>query len=128
MSDETVIRGEIGQFILTHISSIADIEALLLLRETPAQRWHPMTVASRIYVSEAQACAVLRRLSEGGLVRSADGGNTFWFACETSEKQRLVDETALVYRRCLIPVTNLIHSRGSLRRRLTDAFRWRGER
>jgi len=128
MGDETVIRGEIGQFILTHITSIADIEALLLLRDSPAQHWHPISVAGRIYVSEAQARAVLRRLSEGGLVRSADGGNTFLFACDTTEKQRLVDETALVYRRCLIPVTNLIHSRGTLRRRYSDAFRWRGER
>lgn len=127
MSDDTVIRGEIGQFILTHITSIADIEALLLLRESPAQRWHPMTVANRIYVSEAQASAVLRRLNEGGLVSSADNGSTFWFACDTTEKERLVEETAQVYRRCLIPVTNLIHSRGTLRRRFADAFRWRGD-
>jgi hypothetical protein len=49
----------------------------------------------------------------------------YQYQCETPELDRLVERTAEVYARQLIPVTRLIHDHGRRIRRFADAFRLR---
>ena len=45
---------EITAFLLTHIDSIAQLEALLLLRASPRLEWSAETVAKRLYIPPRQ--------------------------------------------------------------------------
>jgi hypothetical protein len=54
MADEP-IPDDLREFILGHIDSIAQLEALLLLRRNPGTTWNASSVAQRLYVSEGEA-------------------------------------------------------------------------
>ena len=66
------IPDELRQFILDKIDSVAQLEALLLLRADPSTDWNAAAVAKRLYVDETEARAVLARsLEEKLLIASA---------------------------------------------------------
>ena len=46
------IPEEIEQFILEKIDSVAEMEALLLLRSNPAILWSRESLAKRLYIAE----------------------------------------------------------------------------
>ncbi|UPJ50471.1 hypothetical protein IVB30_03340 [Bradyrhizobium sp. 200] len=46
------VPGDIRDFILKHIASVAQIEALLLIWSNPEKRWRVSKVAARIYAGE----------------------------------------------------------------------------
>ncbi|AGK56941.1 hypothetical protein HYPDE_26293 [Hyphomicrobium denitrificans 1NES1] len=104
------VSAEVGEFIVTHIDSVIHLEALMLLHDAPSQAWTAATMANRIYVSEATADAVLNRLEERGLIHAQCGG-LYMFGIHDSNLAALIDMLAEAYRRHLVPVTNLIHSR-----------------
>jgi len=57
MADD-VIPDEVKQFILNNIDSIAQLEALLLLRNNAEHDWTVDTVAKRLYISEQETCKI----------------------------------------------------------------------
>ena len=60
----TLIPEDFAQFIIEKIDSVAQLEALLLLRENPQQQWDVAAVAKRLYIDDEQASKVLARLRE----------------------------------------------------------------
>ena len=121
--ERDLIPEDLQRFIAAHIDSIAHIEALLLLRASKSAAWSASTLANRIYVDEATAKEVLRRLQVDGLARLE--GERYCFGCNSSEKEQMVERLAEAYRRFLIPVTNLIHATPRRIRQFADAFRLR---
>ena len=125
MTDD-LISEDVREFILRHIHSIAQLEALLLLRKNAGESWLAETVAQRLYTSEVEASRVLDRLCADRLLSCKDG--LYRFAGQTAESRQMVDRLMEVYAKNLIPVTNLIHSNPRRLREFSDAFKIRKER
>lgn len=114
---------DVRRFVLDHVDSIAEMEALVMLVREPARTWPIDQVVARLYISPDDAEATLERLRAAGLAeRAADG----WRAAVVAEPRAgtLVRLVAL-YATHLIPITNLIHAKGSRIRRFADAFQLR---
>jgi hypothetical protein len=119
MSDP--LPADLREFLARHIDSIAQLEALLLLRAAPDEVWDAPRTARRLYVGEQEATETLAYLAAHGLLAHEPGGYRF---CPLT--QELVDMASLLeehYRRHLIPVTNLIHAKPGRIRQFADAFK-----
>jgi hypothetical protein len=122
-----MIPDEIAQFITNHIDSIAQLEALLLLRREPCSKWSASSLSKRLYISERETVDALERLCAGGLAIAVGSEPTLYRYEPTSQELRdLVDRTADLYSKHLVPITNLIHSKSKTRvQEFADAFRIR---
>ncbi len=119
-----VIPEDVSQFILQHIDSIAQIEGLLLFCADREKLWDAGSIASALFISEAQAAAILTQLTEQGFI--ARTPDSYHYQPKTPELHGMVERTATLYRQCLIPVTNLIHSKPKSRiQQFADAFKLR---
>ena len=121
MSDEPV-PDDVRDLILRHIDSVAQLEALLLLRAHPVDSWTAASTAKRLYAPEGEIVRALARLcADGFLIREQQ---TYRYECSV-EKREKVDRLADAYSRHLIPVTNLIHAKPRNIRQFSDAFKFR---
>jgi len=102
------VPGEVRDFILKHIASVAQIEALLLIWSNPEERWGLPEIAARIYASETETAKALEGLSVDGLVVCTDG--IFRLSAST-ENNDMIRRLQGAYARYLIPVTDIIHGR-----------------
>ncbi|HUN94795.1 MAG TPA: leucine zipper domain-containing protein [Bradyrhizobium sp.] len=121
-----LIPDDVRKFILENIDSVAELEALLLLRRSSDQAWSIENASKRLYVSESTAAHVLNRLSAAGLSTRID--DLYRYQPRTRETGHLVDRLAETYDRYLIPVTNLIHEKPSRIQNFADAFRIRKDK
>ena len=103
---EKYVPDDVREFILRHIASVAQIEALLLIWATPDRRWGLSQVAARIYASETEAASALDGLCAGGLLACRDGSFSLNASPQDIEMIRRLQEA---YARHLIPVTDVIH-------------------
>ena len=125
MSDEQIPE-DIREFISRYIDSVGQLEALLILRLRPEERWDLPTIAKRLYISEGNARELLGPLCEHKLASCSD--DTYWLAELNSEQKAIIDRLADLYARRLIPVTNLIHSKTRRIREFANAFRLRKDK
>lgn len=105
---EQYVPDEVRDFILKHIVSVAQIEALLLIWSRPEERWVLRQIAARIYTSDADAAKALDGLCSHGLLVCKEGRFSLNPSAENIEMIRRLQE---VYARYLIPVTNVIHNK-----------------
>ena len=119
------IPAEVRDFIFRHIDSVAQLEALLLIRSNPHEIWDIPRTAKRLYTTHQEVAEALARLCDDGLLSVAEGR----YRDNASREQRiLVDQLAAVYSRHLIPVTNMIHAKPRRIRQFADAFKFRKDR
>lgn len=118
------IPDDIREFIVRHIHSIAQLEALLLLLDNEGG-FSLAECASRLYISAPDCQAALQPLISAQLIGIKEG--RYIFQPTDENIVRNVKNLAEVYRRQLIPVTNLIHSKQSRIQQFADAFRVRNE-
>jgi hypothetical protein len=122
------IPDEVRRFVLANLVSVPQLEALLLLRSTPGERWTAERAAARLYVPAGELEALLAQLAETGVVAGDDeGGERGWrYAPRTPELDTLCARIEDVYARQLVQVSRLIHSKGDrAAQRFADAFKWR---
>jgi hypothetical protein len=118
------ISDAVRQFIVGHVDSVPELEAILLLREHRERAWTAQDASVRLYVSVTVAAHILGALAARGIL--AEGNLQFRYAPATPALDALVAELATTYTRNLIPVTQLIHSKpGPSVLRFADAFRMR---
>jgi hypothetical protein len=122
MADDPIPE-DVRDFIIRHIDSIAQLEALLLLRASPAERWSSEAISARLYVDETQAAAIITRLNADGFLTG--DGITFHYAASGTSVDATVAKLAAFYSKHLIPVTNLIHGKPSRIREFASAFKLR---
>lgn len=120
MPDEPIPH-DLREFILCHIDSVGQLEALLLLRRDAEATWDPASAARQIYTGEQEAAELLGRLHADGFLVVQPGG--YRYRCQSAEQQLMVDRLADLYARRLIPVTNLIHAKPRRIREFADAFK-----
>jgi hypothetical protein len=121
---DDLIPDDIRHFIIVGIDSVAHLEALLLLRTGAHENWDIAVVAKRLYITEQETTQVLSRLCEQGLInRNGGEPQLFQYRPKTVELARMIDRVAEVYKKHLVPVTNLIHSKPHTRiQELADSF------
>lgn len=120
------ISHELHAFIVRHIDSIAQIEALLLLRRHADQVWDVPTTAQRLYISEQETVHILTNLCDDGLLQCGNG--VYRYGCNSAENERSVDLLAEAYDRNLIAVTSIIHGKPRRIREFANAFKLRKDR
>jgi hypothetical protein len=121
---DDLIPDDIRQFIIVGIDSVAHLEAILLLRTGAHEKWGIPLVAQRLYITEQETAHVLTRLCDQGLVIK-NGGDPllFQYRPKSVELSRMIDRVAEVYKKQLVPVTNLIHSKPHRRiQKLADSL------
>ena len=114
---------EVRLFILDCIDSVAHLEALLLLKESPEQDWDVPSLARRLYIGQAEATAILEHLTACELAQRCGAG--FHYRARDAERQRLVEKLAESHAKYLVPLTRLIHDKASGIRKFADAFKFR---
>jgi hypothetical protein len=123
---ESPIPLDLQNFILRHIDSIGQIEALLLLRSHADEMWDVNSVAKRLYISDQDTEEALTNLCADGLLTCADG--SYRYEAISPDIASLVDQLVEAYRTNLIGVTNIVHSKPRRIRAFANAFKMRRDR
>jgi hypothetical protein len=120
------IPEDVRRFILTSITSVPCLEALLLLRNAPDQSWESARVAQRLYISEKAATELLSELCAAGFIVVTELGTSYRYHPGSDELRQMINLLAETYAKNLVEVTNLIHSKiGKRAQQFADAFKWR---
>jgi len=120
---DRVVPEDVRQFILASIDSVAQMEALMLLRVNAGSGWTAAAIAQRLYITEAEAVPLLDRLCVQRIVAMEAGEYVYRPAEALAE---IVARAAESYARHLVPVTHLIHTRPRTRiHEFAEAFRLR---
>jgi len=121
------IPEQVAQFIVEKIDSVAELEALLLLRSSPEQRWTVETLARRLYIDVKQTAALLIDLcTQGFVVDDAAEPSSYRYRPRSEELRELLDRVAEVHAKHLLALTELIHSKPKTRvQQFADAFKFR---
>ncbi|MDP1953182.1 MAG: hypothetical protein Q8K71_01765 [Polaromonas sp.] len=124
---EHVLPEDIRRFLLTSVSSVPYLEALLLMRSEPDTCWTARQLSQRLYIGEKVARDLLDALVDSGVAaKMGTDSAQFTYHPATLSLSHLLDRVADCYAHHLVQVTNLIHSRAEKKARLfADAFRWR---
>lgn len=117
---QDVIPEDIRLFIDAYISSIAQLEALVLLRGSP-DAWGIADLAGRLYVANEQAGEALDALVAVGLLNADNGKYRF---SDKNPHGEIIDRLLALYASHLIPVTNLVHRKPKVSA-FAEAFRLR---
>ncbi|OQW33431.1 MAG: hypothetical protein A4E19_03255 [Nitrospira sp. SG-bin1] len=125
--DHSVIPKEVARFVLDRIDSIAQLEAVLLLRQSPDTWWECKQVADRLYISEEQCAPVLEELCRQGLLvcMKEQPPPSYRYRPDTGDLREMVDRLAYYYSKHLVPVSNLVHAKAQMRmEQFADAFKF----
>ena len=123
----SVIPWDVGQFILDRIDSIAHLEAVLLLRQSPDTWWDCKQVAERLYITEEDCAPVLDVLCHQGLLTCiSEPRPVYRYKPDTGDLREMVDRLAYYYSKHLVPVSNLVHEKVKTRmEHFAKAFKFR---
>jgi predicted ArsR family transcriptional regulator len=111
---ERVEDQELLQFILEHLETVPHLEAVLLIWQNQSTAWTPDVLAQRVYVAPANARAILEDLTRTGILRRTEAAVPHYLYEPAWDAERgLLPRVADLYRRQLVQVTKLIHSKGS---------------
>lgn len=122
------IPPEVRRFILTSISTVPHIEALLLLRASSPARWTAQDLAQRLYVPAPVARAVLADLFKSGMLGCDDASSSYFFDAQPAALRDVIDSLAVLYGSHLVEITLLIHSKLDRKaQQFADAFDFRKE-
>lgn len=114
----------VRQLIADSIDSIAEVEAILLLRRERDRTWSAEEAGKRLYISETVARHVLTVLAERGFLSQHD--DQFRYDPRTPELDSTVAALATAYSTNLVAVTHLVHGKPAESvREFARAFRLR---
>ena len=122
---EPVVPLEVQHFVLERIKSIAQLEALIMMRNAPDTWWPSSSMAERLYISERACRAELDALTEQGLLAAQqdDIGWRFRYAPAGGDLRELIDRLVYYYSKHLVVISNLIHSKPRTRlHEFSEAF------
>lgn len=119
-------RNEVDQFILSEIDSVPHLEALLLLWNSRPKQWPVEEVAGFLYIPADRTREILQGLQQRDLVVMTFSG---CFYNPKTSRDSLMEELDLTYRRELVRVSNMIHSKASPAvREFARAFRFKKDK
>lgn len=127
MSEESPLRAEVDEFIVREMDSVPHLEALLLLWNSRPKQWSAEEMAAALYVKAGEARGILEGLARRRLAeRGADEAYRYW--SDAGERDALIGAVEENYRRNLVRISRMIHSKASPGvRDFADAFRFKKE-
>jgi hypothetical protein len=126
-------RARVNEFIKEEIDSVPHLEALLLIWNRRPHEWLVREMAGAIYVPEENAAQILQALAQRGLVAAirdaATGDALYRYESSSEDEDSLLRDLDLIYRRELVRVAGMIHSKASSAvRDFARAFRFKKDR
>jgi len=121
--EENPRRVEVDRFILDEIDSVPHIEALLILWNNRPKACIVDELAGLLYLPEDRTRQILEDLRQRSLVVSGESGDSYNPAYP---RDHLLADVDRIWRRELVRVSNLIHSKAPPAvREFARAFRFR---
>jgi hypothetical protein len=120
----------VDRFILDEIDSVPHLEALLLLWRSAPQPRTASQIAEQLYITHGQGAAIAEDLLRRGLIaREHNSPASFFYDTQSEERNRLMEAVDATYRRELIRISGIIHSKPSPGvRAFANAFRFRKDK
>jgi DNA-binding MarR family transcriptional regulator len=130
MNESGQFENDVYRFIQEQIESVPHLEALLLLWNSRPQPWTVENLAKRLYVSSEFVTALLQDLKRRELIESDAGPpEGYRYYSRTVEQDKLIDALDSTYRREVVRISTMIHSRASAPvRDFARAFRFTREK
>ena len=123
MEQEDLVTQQVDQFVLQEIDSVPHLEALLLLWNTRPKQWPPAEMAHALYISAEETQPILQDLQNRGLLTSNEGRFSY---ASNPERDELIGSVDRIYRREIVRIANVIHSKASPAvRAFARAFRFK---
>ncbi len=123
MSQEHQPDHEIDRFIVDEIDSVPHLEALLLFWNSRPKHWSIVDMSKALYLSDEQTGRILEDLARRKLIEHDSDQYRFSTDPELAE---LIERVSARYRRELVRVSNMIHSKASPSvREFARAFRFK---
>ena len=118
---------ELKQFIAQHVESLAQLEALLILRQDAQKEWRSPELAQRLYITPDMCEAILADLNRHGFAeRLPEGG--YRYRPNSPDVDRMIGNLAEVYQQRRVAVITEIYSKPVNKvQTFADAFRLRRE-
>jgi len=109
---EDQLRKHVDEFILGRIRTVPHLEALLLVWNKRPNTWTAEQMSRALYIPAELADSILHDLSAQGLIReSAESPGIYDYQSSSREQDSLLAAVDTTYRRELIRVTRMIHSK-----------------
>lgn len=110
MANDDQSRKKVDQFVMDEIDTVPHLEALLLFWNNRTQKWSPEDMARALYLPSERTRSILADLERlGHVVLTGDG----CFLYRSSERDPLIEELDRTYRREVVRISNMIHSKPS---------------
>lgn len=127
------ISQRVDSFIVGEIDSVPHLEALLLLWRNAPQRFSAAELAKQLYIHAGQGAAIAEDLHRRGLIergeRDQGGSAGFFYDMRSEARNELLEAVDATYRRELIRISGIIHSKPSPGvRAFANAFRFRKDK
>jgi hypothetical protein len=124
MSDD--FPAELKQFIAQYVESLAQLEALLILRQEQPSRWKSAELAIRLYITPDMCEAILVNLRQHGF--SDQDANGYYYHPRRPEMDRTLADLSAMYQQRRVAVITEIYSKPVNKvQTFADAFRLRRE-
>lgn len=107
------IPEEVLRFLAERIDTVPHLEALLLLWESRPRTWTVEEIAARVYVPGDLAAKIAGDLARQGLAVAAGNEGRYGYDASWDPSGEMMGRIAATYRRHLIRVATLIHSKAS---------------
>ena len=111
---ESTRRLQVDRFIMEQIDSVPHLEALLLLFNSRPKVWSAEEMAKSLYVRSEAASKILDGLLQRTLIALDPGGpDRFFYSPDDHERNCLLEAVDAIYRKEVVRVSSMIHSKGS---------------
>lgn len=117
------LSAQVRDFVIRHITSIEQLELLLLLASDPSKGWTVQQLVKEISSSQESVRQRLKQLLEDRFLMK--DGEFFRFAPASPEKGEVISELAKAYSQYRVRITELIYSRAGVLKTFSDAFKFR---
>lgn len=120
---------DVKQFIDQHIESLAQLEALLLLKQEPERSWNAEEIAKALYVPAELAETLLAEFVRRGFAKVTPSPPVCYSYGPSDEKLNdLIGQVATAYQDRRVAIISLIYSKPLNKvQTFADAFRLRKE-
>lgn len=120
---------DVDQFFRDQIDTVPHLEALLLFWNNRPRSWSIEKTAERLFLSPEETKGILADLARKHLIETVPGSSDSYRYQPQADRDRLIGSVDATYRRELIRVSRLIHSKPSAAvRAFAQAFRVKKER
>ncbi len=107
-------RLQVDLFVIEQIDSVPHLEALLLLFNSRPKAWSIEEMAKSLYVRSDVAARILDSLLQRNLIAvDSHRPDVFFYASEEDYQNKLVEAVDAIYRKEVVRISSLIHSKGS---------------